>query len=92
MSILLKNCEYVVTQNKDREILRNVDIGIENNEIKEIVSETKSYERKIDCSNKVILPGLINTHTHAGMSIMRGYSDDKELFPWLEICGKLKIN
>lgn len=85
MSILLKNCEYVVTQNKDREILRNVDIGIENNEIKEIVSETKkSYERKIDCSNKVILPGLINTHTHAGMSIMRGYSDDKELFPWLE--------
>lgn len=91
MSILLKNCNYVVTQNKDREVLRNVDIGIEDNKIKEISSETKdSYGEEIDCSNKVVLPGMVNTHTHAGMSIMRGYSDDKELFPWLEDMWELE--
>ncbi len=32
----------------------------------------------------IALPGLINTHTHAGMSLLRGYADDLELMTWLE--------
>lgn len=85
MSILLKNCKYTVTQNENREILKNKDIGIENGEIKEVTEETNNhYEKTLDCTEKLIMPGLVNTHTHAGMSIMRGYSDDKELFKWLE--------
>ncbi len=85
MSILLENCSYVVTQNNDRKILRDVDIGIENGKIREIEENTdRSYEKHIDCSEKIVLPGLVNTHTHAGMSMMKGYSDDKELFKWLE--------
>ncbi|HET7404851.1 MAG TPA: amidohydrolase family protein, partial [Candidatus Bathyarchaeia archaeon] len=38
----------------------------------------------IDCSSKVLIPGLINTHTHLSMTLFRGYADDLELREWLE--------
>ena len=38
----------------------------------------------IEGSGKVALPGLINTHTHAAMTLFRGYADDMPLMPWLE--------
>ena len=38
----------------------------------------------IDLSNHVVMPGLINTHTHAAMTMLRGYADDMPLMPWLE--------
>jgi nucleoid DNA-binding protein len=37
----------------------------------------------LDGAGKVVLPGLINTHTHAAMSLLRGIADDKELMDWL---------
>lgn len=43
----------------------------------------RRYER-IDAKNKVIIPGLIDTHHHAAMSILRGYADDLNLKTWLE--------
>lgn len=36
-----------------------------------------------DCTNRVIIPGLINTHTHMPMSLLRGLSDDLRLDVWL---------
>ncbi len=85
MTIVLKNCRFVVTQNKDREILEHVDIQIEKNKIKKIGKNIslKKNERYIDCSNKIILPGLINIHTHIGMHSLRGICDDEELPTWL---------
>lgn len=38
----------------------------------------------LDYPNDVILPGLINTHTHAAMTMLRSYADDLPLMPWLE--------
>lgn len=43
----------------------------------------RRYER-IDAKNKVVIPGLIDTHHHAAMSILRGYADDLNLKTWLE--------
>lgn len=40
--------------------------------------------QKIDGSNLAFMPGLINTHGHAAMSLLRGYSDDQNLQVWLE--------
>lgn len=40
--------------------------------------------RVIDASKSLLLPGLINSHTHASMTIFRGYSDDLVLKDWLE--------
>jgi 5-methylthioadenosine/S-adenosylhomocysteine deaminase len=37
----------------------------------------------IDCSNCLIMPGLVNAHTHAAMSLLRGIADDLPLNKWL---------
>ncbi len=37
----------------------------------------------LDAGWKAVLPAFYNTHTHAGMSLLRGYADDKELYDWL---------
>jgi 5-methylthioadenosine/S-adenosylhomocysteine deaminase len=39
---------------------------------------------KLDGKGLAFLPGLINTHGHAAMSLLRGYSDDQNLQVWLE--------
>ncbi|MBI5250495.1 MAG: amidohydrolase [Desulfomonile tiedjei] len=40
----------------------------------------------IDCSNCLIMPGLVNAHTHAAMSLLRGLADDLPLDKWLNDC------
>ncbi|WNR42407.1 amidohydrolase [Paenibacillus roseipurpureus] len=44
----------------------------------------ESYDEVIDGSNKLYMPGLVNTHGHAAMSLLRGYGDDLALQIWLE--------
>ncbi|QJC51906.1 amidohydrolase [Paenibacillus albicereus] len=39
---------------------------------------------RIDGSRRIYMPGLINTHGHAAMSLLRGYSDDEALQTWLQ--------
>lgn len=41
------------------------------------------YDHVIDGRGRVLLPGLVNTHTHAAMTLLRGYADDMLLQPWL---------
>ena len=79
----------VVTMNKSREILTNTDIHIRNNKIDSIEpggnsSPTGSNKNIINAHGKVVLPGLINAHTHADCIMARGgYSQDQSLFDWL---------
>lgn len=84
MSILLKNCKYIVTQNDKRQILKNKDILIEGNKISEIGKVKSKADETISCSGLLAMPGLINMHTHAGMGMLRGISEDLSFFPWLE--------
>jgi len=37
----------------------------------------------VDCSNRIILPGLINTHAHLAQSLLRGLAEDLPLHSWL---------
>ena len=63
-------------------------IGIENGKIS-FVSDKNSpemqiaAERIIDADGNIVMPGLINTHAHTAMCIMRGYADDYALNDWL---------
>lgn len=76
MSILIKNAT-IITQNMKREVLKNTDVFIEDNKITRIGRELKEKaEFGIDARNKLILPGLVNTHTHLAMTLFRGYVDD----------------
>ncbi len=38
---------------------------------------------RIERKGSIVMPGLVNTHTHAAMTLMRGISDDKPLMEWL---------
>ena len=71
--------------NNNGELVRG-DILINNQIIEEIGSITYDAAEVeiIDGKDCVALPGLINCHTHAAMTLLRGYADDMELMPWLE--------
>ena len=42
-----------------------------------------AFDRVVDCTGKVMLPGLINAHTHLPMTLMRGYGGGHDLQHWL---------
>jgi len=88
MNILIQNGIIITMQNK--KIIRQGAIAIEDKTIVEVGKTSKlkrkygrGYE-KIDAKGKVVIPGLINTHQHAAMSLLRGYADDLPLQEWLE--------
>ena len=53
-------------------------------EAKAFLAKHKDDCTQIDASGKVVMPGLINTHTHVAMALLRGISDDVPLMEWLE--------
>ncbi|MEM3506878.1 MAG: amidohydrolase [Candidatus Bathyarchaeia archaeon] len=84
MSILIKNCDWIVTQNSSRNVIKNSSVYIEDRRIVEINKKINcEAEYVIDGNGKILLPGLINTHTHIPMSLLRGYADDMALHEWL---------
>lgn len=66
---------WIVTQNARREILRG-DILIEDGIIKQLGTVDCCADEEINAHGDIVIPGLINTHTHVSMSIMRGIADD----------------
>ena len=83
MSILIKD-GWIVTQNSKREIKKG-NVYIEGEVISEIGDVNVEAEYVIDAKNKIVMPGLINTHTHVAMTDMRGMADDVPLEKFLEI-------
>jgi len=62
------------------------DILIEDDKIAvlgQVSEEQASGAEVIDGRHTVAMPGLVNTHTHAAMTLLRSYADDMELMPWL---------
>lgn len=49
----------------------------------QLLSQYASVENVIDCSGKILMPGLINAHTHVPMTLLRGLADDLRLDVWL---------
>jgi 5-methylthioadenosine/S-adenosylhomocysteine deaminase len=88
MELLIQNGTILTMHNK--KTIRQGAIAVEDKNIVE-VGKTHELKRrygrgyeKIDAKGKVVIPGLINTHQHAAMSLLRGYADDLPLKEWLE--------
>jgi len=88
MNTLIQNGTILTM--RDRRVIRQGAIAIEDKTIIDI-GKTHELKRKygrgyyrIDAKGKVVIPGLINTHQHAAMSLLRGYADDLPLQEWLE--------
>jgi 5-methylthioadenosine/S-adenosylhomocysteine deaminase len=88
VNILIQNGTILTMHNGKR--IRQGAIAIEDKVIVDI-GRTHELRRKygrgyekIDAEDKIVTPGLINTHQHAAMSLLRGYADDLPLQEWLE--------
>lgn len=78
-SILIKNVTMPLSSTKRGSVL------IENDLILEVGRDGRDHaDVVIDGEGKVLIPGLVNTHTHLSMTLFRGIADDLPLGTWLE--------
>lgn len=86
MKIIIKKIKLISMAENRPKIEENIDIMINNNKIekidKDIVPDKDA--KIIDGTNKVAMPGLINTHAHVAMSIFRETLDGYNLQEWLK--------
>jgi len=88
MNVLIHNGTILTLKN--RKIIHQGAVAVEDKIIVDVGKTTelkRKYRRgyeKIDAKGKVIIPGFVNTHQHAAMSLLRGYADDLPLKEWLE--------
>lgn len=78
-NILIKNATILADEVKRGSLL------IQDEKIVEISDKINfnNAEKVIDAEGKIIIPGLVNTHTHSPMTLMRGLADDMPLDTWL---------
>lgn len=79
----------IVTMAADGRVIEDGAIAVKGNRIVDIGSSGEvnaRYDavRVVEAAGKVALPGLINTHNHAPMTLLRGVADDLKLSVWLE--------
>lgn len=77
----------VLTCNNNDALIQNGAVAIKNDLIS-ATGTTESFSdwtiaQKIDAEGGIIMPGLVNTHTHLPMSLFRGLADDLPLMTWL---------
>ena len=84
MSVLFTNVT-ALTMDGSRKVLNNAFVAVEGKKIT-YVGQTRpegNYDRAVDCTGKVMLPGFVNAHTHLPMTLMRGYGGGHDLQSWL---------
>ncbi len=86
MSLLIKSARIL----RPDFSLDSGDIYIEDGIIAEIGRVNVEAEEVLEARNKLVMPGLVNLHTHSGMGLLRGANDDLELAPWLERLWKIE--
>jgi 5-methylthioadenosine/S-adenosylhomocysteine deaminase len=88
VSLIVTNAT-VVTMDAANRILASAAVAIDGRDIVAVGSASDIAARfaageTIDATGQVVLPGLINTHTHAPMVLYRGLADDLALMEWLQ--------
>lgn len=83
------SAHYVVTMDPQRRLIENGAVAIRGDRIVAIgtradIDRRYQPKQRLDRPEALIAPGLINTHTHAAMSLLRGIADDRRLQDWLE--------
>ncbi len=80
---------YVVTMDPQRTVIEDGALAISGDHIVEAgpratIDAKYTAAQRLDAGDAIITPGLINTHTHAAMSLFRGIADDLKLQEWLD--------
>lgn len=82
--ILIKN-GHVITMDSHRKVIERGSVAIKDGKITAVGDKVREKaDVVINAKGKVVMPGLVNAHTHLAMTLLRGVADDMELMPWLE--------
>lgn len=82
MKILISHAHIFQTDG----VVQEGSIAIEGDKITAIGEVPASWkpDRTIDAKDKFAVPGFVNAHTHASMTLLRSYADDMKLMDWLQ--------
>lgn len=80
---------WLITMNEHLQVLRHSSLVVEDGRITACLPWADALTRYPDLAvhdrrTGILMPGLINAHTHLAMSLLRGFADDKPLKEWLE--------
>ena len=83
------SARYVITEDPRHRVIENGAVAIRGDRIVAVGTKAEIDARfqpkqRLDRPDAILAPGLINTHTHAAMSLFRGIADDLKLQDWLE--------
>ena len=86
---IIWTARYVITMDPARRIIENGAVAVRADKIVAVgtrleIDKAFQSKRRKDHPNSVLMPGLIDTHQHAAMALMRGIANDKNLQDWLQ--------
>jgi 5-methylthioadenosine/S-adenosylhomocysteine deaminase len=75
----------VLTMDEQFTVHRGGAVAVTGDSIVAVGPAAASYRavERVDCQGRIVMPGLINAHTHAAMTLLRGLADDLRLDVWL---------
>ena len=81
--------DYVLPMDEEQAVIKDGAVVVKGHKVEEVgsfdgIAKKYSCPNIISGKNRAVLPGLINTHTHAAMVYFRGMADDLPLKEWLE--------
>ncbi len=84
----LIHARWIIPVQPDGTVLEHHSLALQDGRILDILPQREARSRyqtdhSIECGEHVLIPGLINAHTHAAMSLLRGLADDLPLMDWL---------
>ena len=85
---LIVNGDYVVTMNEALTVIENGAVAVDDGLIVAVgaadeINSVYSARESLDGAQQAVLPGLVNGHSHAAMTLLRGVADDLALMDWL---------
>jgi 5-methylthioadenosine/S-adenosylhomocysteine deaminase len=86
---LLINSRWIIPVVPENRVFEHCALAIDKQKIVGIYPQAEAKTKfdpvsVVDLADHILLPGLVNAHGHAAMSLLRGYADDLPLQPWLE--------
>lgn len=85
----LIHARWIIPVVPEKRLYQHCSLAIKDGVIAAILPSTEARNRfsareEHQLDNQILIPGLINTHNHAAMSLLRGFADDHSLMTWLE--------
>ncbi|MGC8720129.1 MAG: amidohydrolase family protein [Thermodesulforhabdaceae bacterium] len=88
VDLILSHADYVVTCDNDRKVFADGAIAIKDGFIYDLgpsatIKDSYRAREFVELRGHILMPGLVNAHVHAAMSLFRGLADDLPLNTWL---------